>query len=375
MKISICLLLILVFFVFCGPKQKGVERLVEDGVQVVINPLEPLRVEGESSNLTLEEEFVIDLENEELAEMGMIDPALHDVDSEGNIYFMQQRTTKDFIFKFDRNGNFAASLGQKGQGPGEIQFPTSLAVNNRDELVIIDTGSRKLILLDKNGGFLKELKLRSNIYAVFPLPDEKYLIYKSLALPESVDAQIIGFILCDAELTELKEVNRLRIPHLNKLEKINGIGESGLFCLSNDGVYFGKTEEGYEIWKYDLDGNLVRKIRKEFRPVPVTEEDKELYMQRWNRLPDEIREKVYFPDFMPPFQAGFVDDEGRLFVMTYERGENPREYVYDLFNPEGIFIGRIKIDNFVLAKRNRIYYYLEKENGYKELVVCQVKWE
>jgi len=37
---------------------------------------------------------------------------------------------------------------------------------------------------------------------------------------------------------------------------------------------------GYEIWVYDLEGNVIRIIRKEHKPVQVTEEINEMDMRR-----------------------------------------------------------------------------------------------
>ena len=79
----------------------------------------------------------------------------------------------------------------------------------------------------------------------------------------------------------------------------------------------------------------------------------------------------------------FTDDEGRIYVMTYEEGDEPGEFIYDIFNPEGAFIARTKLDNLdernritpAKAKNNRLYYLHIKENGYKELVVCRMRWE
>jgi hypothetical protein len=97
---------------------------------------------------------------------------------------------------------------------------------------------------------------------------------------------------------------------------------------------------------------------------------------------DDIRNKIYFPDAMPPFHALFADDEGRLYVMTYEQGENPDEFMYDIFNPDGICIGRksLKVhhdESGVNAKikNGRLFCLNEKESGYKELIVSKVIWE
>lgn len=93
--------------------------------------------------------------------------------------------------------------------------------------------------------------------------------------------------------------------------------------------------------------------------------------------------KVWFPKYWAPYDSFFPDDEGRLFVKTYEEGDNPGEYIYDIFNPDGIFIGRKSlniyswrgIEVYAKAKRNRFYCLEEKESGYRELAVYKMKWE
>ena len=76
----------------------------------------------------------------------------------------------------------------------------------------------------------------------------------------------------------------------------------------------------------------------------------------------DIRNKIYFPDAMPPFHSFFSDDAGRLFVMTHEEGENPGEFMYDIFDPDGTCTGRksLKIHHdesglFAKMKNGRFY--------------------
>jgi len=71
--------------------------------------------------------------------------------------------------------------------------------------------------------------------------------------------------------------------------------------------------------------------------------------------------------------------------MTYEEGENPGEYMYDVFNSEGIFILRVSLRNFFMynlfnwqfatAKNKCLYCIREKDSGFKELVVYKMTWE
>ncbi|MFX0203156.1 MAG: hypothetical protein ACFFCW_44190 [Candidatus Hodarchaeota archaeon] len=97
------LALILCFMVGCQDKEADVERIMEDGVEVVINHLEPYKIKGKSNTLHLEEEFTIDTENDDIAEIGLTDIYNFDVDSEGNLYFLNRRSGEDFVFKFNQN--------------------------------------------------------------------------------------------------------------------------------------------------------------------------------------------------------------------------------------------------------------------------------
>ncbi len=82
MKKLIYLVLIFSLFLFCAPKQEKVERRYEDGVDVILNRIEPYKITGEPSTLTLEEEFTIDTEREEIEELGLTDIWAINVDSE-----------------------------------------------------------------------------------------------------------------------------------------------------------------------------------------------------------------------------------------------------------------------------------------------------
>ena len=97
----ILLVLTLSLLLYCGPKQEKVERYIEDGVEVVVNHLEPYEIKREPSNLILEEEFTIDTEKDEIAETGLVDiePDVFDVDSEGNVYLLNWKGMENVILK------------------------------------------------------------------------------------------------------------------------------------------------------------------------------------------------------------------------------------------------------------------------------------
>jgi len=257
-------------------KHKQVEKTYEDGVEVVINHLEPYKIKGEFSQLVLDEEIRIDFEKKEFDGLVFRELGLVEADSEGNIYLVETyKALEYFIYKFDKNGNYLEGLARFGQGPGELQQIYTIQIDNQDRILVSDIGNSKIVEYDNNFNFIIETRVKYGLREIIPLENGNYLARRS-------------------------------------------------------------SEEGME--------------------------------------------------YTPPFNSFFIDDENRLYVMTYEKGEGEGEYIHDIFNSGGVFIGRKSIGIFGIlgrslnhrwatAKNRRFYRLINKESGYMELVVYNMKWE
>lgn len=382
--LAIIPLVILLCFVYGCEKQGQVERFMKDGVEVIVNHLEPYEIKGEPCNLVLEEELTIDTEKDEIVELGLTDIWGFDVDSEANIYLLHLQSKENCIFKFNKEGNFIFSFGRKGQGPGEMQYPIFFQVIN-NELAVTDP--TKVVFFSDTGKFLKEIPKDVNKQNVIFLENGNYLVRERVRdMPDNA-TQHSRLILYDSEFNEIKEIVRVTVPNPFKGDGYRAILPYFHTCVVEMEIFEGNSERGYGIHVYDLNGSLIKKIKKKYSPVPVNEEDKERILKLFERMPEEIKKTVYFPNNFPPFQRFFfTDDEGRLFVMTYEKGKKPREFIYDIFNSDGAFIGRIGFNNYgqigiqevplpALSKNGLLYYVREKDSGYKELVVYKMRWE
>jgi len=378
MKKIIYLILIFSLFLCCGPKQEKIDKAKEDGVEVVLNHLKPYRIKAESGNLRLEKEFSIDLENEEILKIGLIDIETFDVDQEGNIYVIQWQSKENYIFKFSPTGNYIKSFLRFGKGPGEIEWGGTILINPQGEVIAKDPAVwiRKFLVFDRDGSFLRETPTKKS-YSLVPLKNGKYFISWMDETPEFLKYHAgIG----NSEFEDVKELDSLQSPNvINVRSPVNR--DRIIDGVSRDRIYIGNSERGYEIRVYDLEGNLLQKIRKEYEPVEVSEEFKKAYFKNFPEG-DPLRERFYFTKYWPSFRYLFTDDEGRLFVLTYEENAIPGEYIYDIFNSKGIFIGRTSLGNVgrsypftVRAIKNRLYCLREKESGYKELVVNRMNWE
>ena len=384
MNKSAWLICLLCFLICCSPKTDKVERIIEDGVKIVINPLELYGSEASSSVLKLEKEFSIDTENDELAKLGFSNVFDFVIDSDASIICVYEQWAPEYyLFKFDKNGNFVTRFGKKGQAPGELTWVGRTSINEQNDVFIIDMGTRKLLVFSNNGEFQRDIPLSSNISRITPLDNGKYIILRSIVGPE-VEKRILS--LCDSKFKKLKQLDSIVESDRRTAEKIRGIRYYIYYSVSKKHIFVGNTKRDYEFWVFDLEGNLVRKIRKEYKRVDIPEEFIKHTLETYS---EERKDRAYFPKNFPPYRFFFADDEGRLFVMTYEKNRDSNEYIYDIFNTDGVFIDRIGLRNFgrgssiskiewtfqTKAKKNHLYCIQEKENGYKELVVYKMNWQ
>jgi len=392
--ISFVSLILIVSIISCSQDKAEWQGTIEevDGVTVVKNLINPSS--DAMKNLKLQESFIIDFEKENLAEVGIADITGFDIDSKGNIYCWTIQSSENFVFKFSSTGVFLGAFGRLGQGPGEIRLPYLLTINQADEIQISDRTRFKLITFDANGKFIKEMSISQNHEVATLISNDKILALEAnFILEEGVTHMPI--VMCDLEFNKLKTLHPgHKIPNWVRAKEINGLKtnkEWFPWSISGENIFIGNENNGYELLVYDFNGALKKKISKDYDPVPVSESIKNTVYKAMLRPQLEqfnIKEKIFFPDSMPPFQYFFTDDIRRLYVMTNEKGENSKEYIYDIFNPEGIFIGRTKLDNSgnelnlkwggpfeAKSKNNLLYHLRQKESGFKELVVHNMIWE
>lgn len=380
MKRALGWAVILLFLSTCGSGAQKVKRTTENGVEVVINRLEPYIIGGQKAALELKREFLIDFSREETARSGLADVYNFNVDSRGNIYVLNARPLEDFIFMFDGNGHFLRSFGKKGQGPGELQWTVSIAFDSQDNVIVTDPGIRKNVVFSPQGNLIQERPFPKDRYALYPIDNNKYISYWRKWTSPADDFFNDYFGLSGPGLEGVRVLDSCRWPNSAK-HGIRGNRLNRVFNWkgSGDRIYIGNEDRGYEFLVFDWDGNLLRKIRKDHKPVEVqmSAEEKEKVIAERPGL------EVAFPRYWPAFGSFFVDNEDRLYVQTYETGDSRFEYTYDIFNEDGILILRqslpvkpaVDIEGDALVRSGRLYCLQEKEFGYKILAVYRMAWK
>jgi len=388
MRKRLCILFGICLLGACSGGKPQVDKTIENGIEVVLNHINPYRVPNEHSVLSLEKEIVIDAEDPELLKAGLTDIFQFGVDSGGSIYIAQRpRKDASIIYKFDDQGRLLRSFGTVGQGPGEIEQSSYFSVNSRDEIFILDARRSTVTTFSSSGELRGQIRLPPAQSAAIPLDNGNFVATEDAVEPDS-GFEEMTFNLFDRQYTKIKAMYHFRYPaqypETGKKANVYLLSPTGIF--TSDRIYMGIPGPDYEILAFDLDGTLLRKIRKKYLPIGVTSS---FQKEAFAGLPrgKELAERLFFPDNKPSYQHMFADETGRLFVTTSEKDQTTGQNICDIFSKTGVFIGRAAIgfyDRFrhlwegvsldIVAKNKRFYVLREKEDGYKELVVYKAIW-
>lgn len=360
--ISLFIVIILLFFSCKKASEDKYPVIAEviEGVKVVTNPAYPR--EGVVRDL-LEEELSIGVE--EGAEEYMLNrPSDVKTTDDGTICVLDRG---DVCIKvYDENGKYLRSIGQKGQGPGDLGSFFYMTISTDGRIFVLDPMNRRISMFDISGEYLggyrfeeyySELKTdgmnriyykkRTNKTAIEDLPLTEDLleieavvhIFRSNADGEEL------FLLGDfeGEKDRLKRMDSGGV--LTTGSEFNIAWEVNKEAL----LYLGLNKE-YIINVFDQDGKKVLTFGREYEPVAQEIGSGE-----------NVRKRI-MPAYYP--RIGWVfDDEGNLWVLIYS--ENEEEVIYDVFSPQGIYLNQVILSSRISEiKKRKVYSIVTTDEGF-----------
>jgi sugar lactone lactonase YvrE len=75
-------------------------------------------------------------------------------DSEGNIYITDGYVNSR-VAKYDKNGDWVKSWGERGTGPGQFRIPHAIAIDRNNNIYVGDRTNRRIQVFDTEGRFLR----------------------------------------------------------------------------------------------------------------------------------------------------------------------------------------------------------------------------
>jgi len=358
------IVLFLSFFmmlVSCGKQEAEWKGTIEevDGVTVVKNPKEPMY---EKDVFSLEEELSIG--EAEGREEYMFSEIRHlAVDDDERIFILDRK--ESHIKVFDKNGKYLNKFGRKGQGPGELDGPTMISINPKE--LMVHEIARRLSFFSLEGEFLRNVSTKET-WALQAKVDSmgNVVVTEGVMDPENPRYQVKKF---DAGMNLLREI--VSFPGPNFRKGLNPFMPVAYWLIDeNDNIVYGYPEN-YELQIFNPEGKLIKKITKNYDPVEITDEEKE---EETRDAPPQF--KFVFSKYHSAFRRLFLDDEGRIFVQTWEKIGDEEIYYHDVFDSEGKYICEIHLKTrpFVL-KKSKLYTVEEDEEGFQFVKRYKVTWK
>jgi len=360
-KVILIVLFLSVFtmLVSCQKQKAAWKGTIEevDGVTIVKNPKEPMY--GRDA-IKIEEELTIG-EAEGREEYLFENLWWIVVDDKDRIFISEGAGNRAHIKVFNSSGDYLMTIGRRGEGPGEFNQIANIQITPENELMVHDRYARRLTFFSLDGDYLRTALLKEiQAFRIKVNSMGNYLV-------RTIDFDSATF----RAATELKiyssDLAFIRTIVKDKFWSTEAPLQPYMAAkfLPSDLIICG-FRESYEFQILDSEGKTVRKVLKDYSPIKISDSEK------------EIRgiTKEETPKYFPAFEDFSLDEEGRLFVKTYERHEDGELFLYDVFDSEGRYI--IKTQLPVLPtywKNGKMYTIEEDESGFQYVKRYKVTWK
>lgn len=339
--------------IFCGEKKSDYPATVEtiDGVKVVANPDFP---RDGTTTYELEEELSIggDVDDEEYVFHRPFDVK---VAADGKIFVLDWGDSTIKIY--DNNGKYIRTIGGRGQGPGEFERLIYFSVGSDGNVYVMDSMNHRVSVLDELGEYITGFRIEEG----FPneiATDLNNFIYFGIQVQ---DDEIRGLKILRYDSAGEEKIDygpfQLVQPVITRSTKetvtasTSRVAATTVWTVDKEGKLYAGYGDKYQISVYDPDGNLFLKFGREYTPVE-------------NKYAGKPGQPKYAGVFNVINRRWLFDDNNNIWIEMFTTDE-PEEFVYDVFSPEGIYSKQIKVKHrFNQLWKGKAYSLVRDEDGY-----------
>lgn len=373
-----------------APEPQKIETV--DGVRVVHNIKGGLWGQTPKVSLELVRKIGdVDTEDEHLAFNFPSDIA---VDRDGNIYVLDAGNTR--VQKFGPDGRYLATIGRKGQGPGEFRMPDTIDFDKDGNLVVADSPQARIHVIVGGGRDARSVVIKEEmISGVRPLPSRDFVGRGSTySFPRpnqpaktADEMRLFRRIAADGRITG----SFGRLTDFGE-SMTNAAGNAAEYDVDGQGALYVSFNAQNRVEKYAPDGTLVWRAD---RPLSYSTE-----VRKKGKIDRSGGGVSMSSPEMNACSAGIaVDAKGRCWVVTYARQLRKEEQVqtsmmmagssgggvsnvsvktegntdlrttdalkFEIFAPDGVLLGEIPLTHFadVIRIAGDSLFLIDRERG------------
>ncbi len=277
-----------------------------------------------------------------------------DVDMQGQVYVLDDQSQEIHVFGPD--GMLIRTVGREGAGPGEFERAAAVDVSRTGEIWVMQMQKGQLTILDSEGSYRRTEQINSTGWDFWPYPGGFDLLgrYNAFVLSYENENTIRLLARFDQSFAPLDtialpesplEIERFEVENEDGGQISTSIPFQGSFTwrFSSSGNFWTLLTRPYELAEITADGRILRRVTKEFEPIPVTSADMEAARERltWFTNQGGKVDESRIPRTRPVVNSFFSDDEGNLWVSQVGTTPENQGRIFDLFTGEGYFLGEV----------------------------------
>ncbi len=266
---------------------------------------------------------------------------------------------------FDSSGSHLATLGGRGEGPGEFTSLVHVARWPGDSIAAWHTAGLGIAVFDSDGRFGRSFALGSSEKAIWLRPRAQAVRevgdVLSITAPEGADTAVVelrdgeGALLSSLGTHRGREVIVTTDERGSRYLRFKAYGRELVAGLWGDHVVASPNDR-YEIRAFGADGALARIVRRSHELRAPTEADRAPYVEEQlsyyegANLPEALVERARqefettpFAATFPAFSSILGDATGHLWVEAYQlpRDDRPGS-LWTVFGPDGRALGFVE---------------------------------
>jgi len=301
------------------------------------------------------------------------------LDANGNVYVADSGNHR--IQKYSPDGEFIASYGKKGQGPGEFQIMGGVAVDNEGQMYVTDRSTNRLKVLSADGNEIKNFATMKITGEIALMSSGESVLTRGLFFSQESFPGLIQIVGNDGKILRTAGTQEL----YEDWDCYRYFNRTSFAIDKEDNLYLAFATRN-KIEKYTPEGTLVMTV------------DRPLNYEISNKIEKVKRQvgprQIELPHLNFVSKSLAIDEEDRIWVLSFERQLTFEElpvkihfadeggqleatdtlktsedsqtdaFVFHVFDKHGEFLGKIPVGHF--ADNVKIFgdrlYILEKDN-------------
>ncbi len=294
--------------------------------------------------------------------------------SDGKLYIMEGST----VFLYDlKDKKLIKKFCKRGEGPRELKMNPGIPnflVMTSDSVIAVSMD--KAIEFSKDGEFKREMKIPGFTNYLHPVKDGYISVKFNVGKNPSVSVKLI-----DLDLKEKKTLYSQKFT--GGQNKIDLTFDGVHIAVEDNVLYIEESALGFEISRFDLEGNPIDRIKKEVAKIPFSNQHEaaaienlksnpQIKQMGWENFKNAV--KIIKQKYMPPIQDMLLDN-GNIYIQTNTIKDGTVEFwvlnkrgkvLKKVFLPkpmESSFISKMfgRPGRFYKFHRDTYYYIVENE--------------